>query len=526
MRKTFTTAQLTAFLARPALLALEGVARQLGVKVPPEPAARLEERPVPSPEALATSEGVSSEEAVNGAPRGVGSRASAVPVVTRETSRPVVAPARAPGPEGRESLVETSGSAFSRGLAPTSPREGLDLLSVEALRTGGGSASPGGSGLHVEGASAPHTGPGDTAQRADSGSAMHTGPGATGQRTDSGSAMHAGSGAPGPRTVRVIRPAAPVNAKPPTPEAPGAVVPALPLPDGSTAAPAHGATPTAASDRRVVRLLPSKPSSTPAVPEPGDVAHNATSNVPPRTDAHPSAPGGTAPRRRLTFLPEGGSTADVGLRLGSRTRGMTGAVAPPEATASPAPGFPASESSAEEGAPSSGLTQPASRVSTSAIGAPATNVPLAVRAGPRSLDLSQPEPGTSASAAVHPHPDPRAGVPSFAPALSRSEPTPVASASAVERATPRQQAATGRLTEPLSASLTPVWEQAQRVSQVPLPVERVTTSSAQGAAVRNTFNVNVHLASSEAPAGMDRRSLEDALVDILRETARRHGLEV
>ncbi|WP_223645780.1 hypothetical protein [Corallococcus sp. EGB] len=117
-------------------------------------------------------------------------------------------------------------------------------------------------------------------------------------------------------------------------------------------------------------------------------------------------------------------------------------------------------------------------------------------------------------------------MPSFAPALSRSEPTPVASASAVERATPRQQAATGRLTEPLSASLTPVWEQAQRVSQVPLPVERVTTSSAQGAAVRNTFNVNVHLASSEAPAGMDRRSLEDALVDILRETARRHGLEV
>lgn len=84
----------------------------------------------------------------------------------------------------------------------------------------------------------------------------------------------------------------------------------------------------------------------------------------------------------------------------------------------------------------------------------------------------------------------------------------------------------GHFTEKVTSGLTPVWEQAQGATHAALPVERVTTSSAQGAAVRNTFNVNVHLDSSEAPAGMDRRSLEDALVDILRETARRHGLEV
>jgi hypothetical protein len=44
--------------------------------------------------------------------------------------------------------------------------------------------------------------------------------------------------------------------------------------------------------------------------------------------------------------------------------------------------------------------------------------------------------------------------------------------------------------------------------------------------VRNTFNVNVHLDPSGAAPGVDRRALEEALVDILRDTARRHGLEV
>ncbi|WP_164002674.1 hypothetical protein [Pyxidicoccus caerfyrddinensis] len=47
-----------------------------------------------------------------------------------------------------------------------------------------------------------------------------------------------------------------------------------------------------------------------------------------------------------------------------------------------------------------------------------------------------------------------------------------------------------------------------------------------GEAVRNTFNVNVHLDPSGAAPGVDRRALEEALVDILRDTARRHGLEV
>jgi hypothetical protein len=82
--------------------------------------------------------------------------------------------------------------------------------------------------------------------------------------------------------------------------------------------------------------------------------------------------------------------------------------------------------------------------------------------------------------------------------------------------------------------MTPVLEQAHQVTHSTLTVERASTppatqgtpASGTGAAVRNTFNVNVHLDPANAQAGLDRRALEDALVDILRETARRHGLEV
>ncbi|MCE9671253.1 hypothetical protein LY474_25930 [Myxococcus stipitatus] len=75
----------------------------------------------------------------------------------------------------------------------------------------------------------------------------------------------------------------------------------------------------------------------------------------------------------------------------------------------------------------------------------------------------------------------------------------------------------------------PVLEHAQRLTHASLTVDtssRASTEAPPSSAVRNTFNVNVHLDPATAPGGMDRRTLEDALVDILRETARRHGLEV
>lgn len=75
------------------------------------------------------------------------------------------------------------------------------------------------------------------------------------------------------------------------------------------------------------------------------------------------------------------------------------------------------------------------------------------------------------------------------------------------------------LVQHVTRGMAPVWEQALQVT----PTAPGPSSST---AVRNTFNVNVHLEPSTPQAGQDRRSLEDALVDILRETARRHGLEV
>lgn len=77
--------------------------------------------------------------------------------------------------------------------------------------------------------------------------------------------------------------------------------------------------------------------------------------------------------------------------------------------------------------------------------------------------------------------------------------------------------------------MAPVWEQAHQVTHSALTAARASTpgtSAGTDPAVRNTFNVSVHLDPANAQGGLDRRTLEDALVDILRETARRHGLEV
>jgi hypothetical protein len=75
--------------------------------------------------------------------------------------------------------------------------------------------------------------------------------------------------------------------------------------------------------------------------------------------------------------------------------------------------------------------------------------------------------------------------------------------------------------------MAPVLERAHQLTSTALAPQRSTSAEpSPGEAVRNTFNVNVHLEPSGAPSGVDRRALEEALVDILRDTARRHGLEV
>ena len=53
-----------------------------------------------------------------------------------------------------------------------------------------------------------------------------------------------------------------------------------------------------------------------------------------------------------------------------------------------------------------------------------------------------------------------------------------------------------------------------------------SSSLAPAPAVSNTFNVNVHVDPERADAPLDRDALEQALCDILRDAARRNGLEV
>lgn len=81
--------------------------------------------------------------------------------------------------------------------------------------------------------------------------------------------------------------------------------------------------------------------------------------------------------------------------------------------------------------------------------------------------------------------------------------------------------------------MAPVWSEAQRVngsSSSAAPSSSARASGAPSASpateARNTFNVNVHLDSGAGNTGTRREELEETLVDILRETARRHGLEV
>lgn len=77
----------------------------------------------------------------------------------------------------------------------------------------------------------------------------------------------------------------------------------------------------------------------------------------------------------------------------------------------------------------------------------------------------------------------------------------------------------------LAAAVEPSLEHAYRLSQAKLDTARLATTEAESSSlVRNTFNVTVALAASNAD--LDPTKLEDALTDVLRAAARRHGLEL
>jgi hypothetical protein len=80
----------------------------------------------------------------------------------------------------------------------------------------------------------------------------------------------------------------------------------------------------------------------------------------------------------------------------------------------------------------------------------------------------------------------------------------------------------------LAGAVEPVIEEAYHLTQAGLG--RATASGPEGAEspglVHNTFNITVNLCSDEASARVDPAALADALSDVLRSSARRHGLEI
>ena len=78
----------------------------------------------------------------------------------------------------------------------------------------------------------------------------------------------------------------------------------------------------------------------------------------------------------------------------------------------------------------------------------------------------------------------------------------------------------------MASAVEPSFEQAYRLTQNRLE-ERTTPFELESQSlVRNTFNVTVALGSNGASESLDRTALEEALTDILRTAARRHGLEI
>lgn len=77
-------------------------------------------------------------------------------------------------------------------------------------------------------------------------------------------------------------------------------------------------------------------------------------------------------------------------------------------------------------------------------------------------------------------------------------------------------------------AMDPVLDKAWQLTDAALPARRDAPSdvSAEGPRVTNQFNVTVALGEATDTAGRDPRQLEDALVALLRDAARRQGLDV
>lgn len=529
MRKTFTTAELTSRLSRPAFRAIEVVARQLGVAVPASaPVEASRQQSIATDEASTTDVVRSNETASIGAPPLSKSSASsetssATPVVTSMRTEGT-SPHPSRRPVAASVVTRTDGLAIEPGTSPLSaspPRQ--PDRDGDSARTGASADSP----VRAGNVSHSHDSTGRTP-------AASTGPRVMQERARATEPLAPSSPAQSPEpVVSQTTSREPVGPHSPSPHRPiGGTNTFSPRAEpheartGVTSGdslPHHAADPAPSSipsglsisikatpprppDRQVVRLL--RPLTPPAEGVPAAMPQPARSES--TSLAQPLA--APVPRHEVTSEAPARSAAE---RLESPLP------APPHASVPAAASRPATipTASGSNTISHQPAAWPEPLQDSHAAGSPN---PLAPSARPEA-----PRENTSS-----PRPVVRLLSPTATPAASRA---PVTGARPKTRlhfappsdTSPPPPSPTAQLAQQVTQELAPLMNRAEQLTRQAQPSETSSRAPAnESAGVRNTFNVNVQVGSDSAAPGLDRRTLEDALVDILRETARRHGMEV
>ncbi|WP_163867042.1 hypothetical protein [Myxococcus eversor] len=564
MRTTFTTSELTSRLARPAFRALEGVARQLGVKLPAQArdADSHEESSRATPGGDAA-QGPSVEETRATASHG---HAASGPLAPR--SSPVVRPGAAGASTALADTAPRSVVSSRIPVTPSAPRASevsgsvspaseewvaspLDLA-PSSKRTGLSSANDlASSAKSLAHASASDLTPSSKSLAHPSAPSTNSiAPVSASDLTPSSTSIgrHLASG---PRDSGLAHAA---DASPETSQAPHPTWPesgarhasSLPsdfsagasrrseLPDKGAPASSHTAeTASAPSPHRAPEEHSATSSDAPSglrvsvkSPEPRPLQKKVVrlmQPLPPPSEAPATESGPTVqrvgpPTARLADAPRHDAPEAV---VGPHYEGVTSTSATPRPPASPV-------EATNETRTSIAPVLPVLRVlstTPAALHSPAA-VPTTPAAAHAPAEAVATRPTVRPVAPSGPRPKAR---------LTFTPPEPVAPSSSPEpeRAVPPASLATSHVARQVNQGVTPVLERAQQLTHESLTIDRSSRSttapsadSGANAAVRNTFNVNVQVGTDTATSGMDRRTLEDTLVDILRETARRHGLEV
>lgn len=93
--------------------------------------------------------------------------------------------------------------------------------------------------------------------------------------------------------------------------------------------------------------------------------------------------------------------------------------------------------------------------------------------------------------------------------------------------TPAAQNLPNTMTRRFTSAVEPALQQAYQLTQSPLQAaSEGAPSSGESRLVNNTFNVSVAMSSDGQTNGLDLGAFEQALTDVLRTAARRHGLEL